>query len=238
MGFFERETVLELLRPTAVIGTIYLIEHFGTDHTAKTIAGILAILLLAMFDYLLRKGAHFRPLRRRWYPLSRLEGVWLQRVDNARPYSIACIKYEANGRWRYYGIAYDRDFNPAARWSTTSIIHSKSTNAWHFAGDAEMLQFNQSMKKYVGLNRGYVVPILDLPDHETWAKADCLDGKVIDLKVDQKDDVFGVTLYRANPDKLRGNGKLPLRDDIQKLSAAEVEQILVDANVPMVDKPA
>jgi hypothetical protein len=234
VGFFEKDTMLELLRPAAVIATIFLIEKAPAEHSTKIVIGVVAIFLLALLDFLLRKGARFHRVRHYWHPISEFEGIWLQRVDNVRPYSIACIDYDGDGRWKYYGVGYDPDFKPAAKWTTSSMPHKTAGTSWFFAGDAETLEFNPRLQNYKGSGRGYVVPIINLPAEKLWDRTDQLDGQVVDLRIDQKDEVYGISLYRAK--KPPSNDRLPLLEEIMKMSSDKVRQMFIELKIPLLSE--
>jgi hypothetical protein len=228
MGFFEKETVLELLRPAAVIATIFLIESTSVEHSTKVVIGVIAIFFLAALDFVLRKGAKFSWLRHHWYKISRFEGLWLQRVGNLRPYSIAWIDYDADGRWLYYGIGYNAAFEPTAEWHTTSWNNPAATDKfWYFSGEAELIKYDRKLHKTDRVSRGDVIPIIYLRKD-----SDKLNGEVIDLRVGRANEVFDISLFPAHkqsavPAAFRG------LEDFKKMTAEQLRQLFADNNVPL-----
>lgn len=237
MAFAEKETILELLRPTMVIVALTAIETAPqallgyNEHHVKIAVGVFCIVMMAGLDFALRKGTNiWKGIRHVVYPISRFEGVWFQRVGNKRPYSMAAIEYDTDGRWIYHGVGFDENFEPAAEWMTFSMKLPSNKRNWYFAGDAETLTPNRILKNFERQSKGYVVPIIDLPDEAKWGTAKEVTGKVIDLKVDRKDEVFGIRLFRA--DKVFPNG-LPEHEEIKKMSREEIKKLFEQTSVPI-----
>jgi hypothetical protein len=241
MHFAERETVLELARPAMVIVALTLVEalpailkenYTWDEHYSKIGIGVAAIIVLVMLDWFLRRASQFGFIRRRRYPVARLEGVWLQNVDRTdRPYSIARIAYIGNGRWKYDGIGYKADFTPAAHWTTFSL--TADSRAWYFFGEFHELQLNKSLNHYERRKGGEVAPILNLPEQDFSKATPRLEGHVADLEIGpERLPPFSVVLYRA-ASKSPPADLLSGPEGFKKLTPDQCRKLFSDNNVPL-----
>lgn len=227
--------MFELIRPFMIFTGLFLYEvvpgtlqkHFPlSENGAKVLCGIAVIVSLYALDLLLRKGASAsKVLRRiRYSPNADFEGLWIQKVAvHDRPYSISRIEYLSDGRWSYSGIGYKSDFTPAAEWMTTSLNYDKKPRRWYFGGDSWLLEWDRGAGHYHKIHRGYVSPILTLPN----STADPVEGTVIDLDLNGQNNVFLVTLRR-------GQNLYPVQlssiEKIKWLKPKEVMELLVNSN--------
>jgi hypothetical protein len=231
---------MELIRPLVIVTGLLLFEavpdvlhneYHWQERPAKIATGVAVVILIYLLDVLFRSWSSFKLVRRARQPAQTcLEGLWLQRVNNERPYSISRIEYISDGRWSYSGIGFDDKFIPKAEWDCASIHYDEEDEEWYFAGEAWLLEFDQGTGQHKRTHRGYVRPMLE--NNSDRLDATLLEATVVDVRLRGENRVFDAVLHRA--DNLYPV-RLPSVEQVKHMPATEVERLFEKKNLKIAE---
>jgi hypothetical protein len=139
------------------------------------------------------------------FPHARIEGWWLQLVDNSeRPWSLSHLSKNIGFGWTYSGYAYDVSLRAAANWQSSDIKLDDRAGFWLFKGGSHRLDGTGAPAR-----TGNVLSVLYTEQYCEAFVSDPLaklPGRIADLDYDDKPTTAAILLVRVTEDDWRKAG--------------------------------